>query len=200
MQTAWFSTSCSSRPSLASSASFLWTGTPAGGSGSGWRPTDVLTVSLIKSSPDWVTVQLKSLWTLVPAEFVYLSSREIWILKMQERDKQLRLQRKLTPRQTITRFNFKKKTHNNITPGYSFFFLLWLSTDTKNKQSLPASLILEVFPFSQPIYTLTFVVNSKKQDVSHGKYCVDVFFLFSSLISHTAQHIGSISSGNNTRK
>ncbi|KAA8587319.1 hypothetical protein FQN60_016181 [Etheostoma spectabile] len=42
MQTAWFSTNCSSRRSLASSASFLWSGTPAGGSDSGWRPTDVL--------------------------------------------------------------------------------------------------------------------------------------------------------------
>ncbi|TDH05452.1 hypothetical protein EPR50_G00122470 [Perca flavescens] len=49
MQTAWFSTNCSSRRSLASSASFLWTGTPAGGSDSGWRPTDVLIASNVVS-------------------------------------------------------------------------------------------------------------------------------------------------------
>lgn len=46
MQTVWFSTSCSSQWLLSSCGSFLWTGTPTGGLDSGWRPTDVPTVSL----------------------------------------------------------------------------------------------------------------------------------------------------------
>ena len=58
MQTVWFSTNCSSRPSLASSASSLWTGTPAGGSDSGWRPTGVLTVRLV------FFIVIKPHWTL----------------------------------------------------------------------------------------------------------------------------------------
>ena len=54
MQTAWSSTSCGSRRSLASYASFLWTGTPADGSDSGWRPTGALTVSpCLLYGTDW---------------------------------------------------------------------------------------------------------------------------------------------------
>lgn len=149
MQTAWFSTSCSSRPSLASSASFLWTGTPAGGSGSGWRPTDVLTVSLIKSWLYWVTVQLKSLWTPAPAEFVYLSSREIWILKMQERDKQLRLQRELTPRQTIACFNLvqKENTQQHHTGLLFLFFPFVIIHRYKEQTNPPCQSYLGSFSF-----------------------------------------------------
>ena len=46
-QTAWSSTSCSRRWWLTTSAWGRPTGTPAGGSDSGWRCTDVLTVSLL---------------------------------------------------------------------------------------------------------------------------------------------------------
>lgn len=75
MQTVWFSTSCSSRRSLASSASFLWTGTPTGGSDSDWRPTDVLTVSLFSfvglTGLSRVVILLKKPLTLV-ADWFYL--------------------------------------------------------------------------------------------------------------------------------